>query len=608
MTYTIEFEPIGIRLLCEEPLTISDAARQAGISLRAECGDKGICGKCLVRIHRDAVSPFTEVEQRLLTDAQLLEGWRLACRTVVSADTVVYVPDTSMAEAQVIQLDGVDAHFEPSPTVQTLPIIVPTPSLADQTADLQRVSAALCQQHGIEEVWVSLPALKSLRVALREGDWQVAVALRGDEIIAAYPGSASRPVGLAVDVGTTKLACYLVDLEAGQVLAAQGAMNPQIAHGEDVMSRLGAVMTDPANGSRLQQEVIETINTVAAKLCASQRLAPEHLLDVCLVGNTAMHHLLLDLPVRPLALSPFVPALDSPLDVATGRLGLHTAPGARAYLPSPIAGFVGSDHLAFLLAAGFGRDDRTRLGIDIGTNTEIALQAGGRIVSCSTASGPAFEGAHIRHGMRAAPGAIERVVIAKDGCVHCDVVGGGPPVGICGSGILDALAEMRKAEIINKRGRMIQDMPGVRFEGGEDGRWPAFLLAAGSDGRRDVTISQEDIDQILLAKGAIRAGINILMDHLSVTPREIDGVVIAGAFGTYLDPFKAVRIGLLPNVPLTRIHTNGNAAGAGARMILASMDARRRATRLAERIEYLELAVYPGFNKYFAQGVRLPTF
>ena len=604
VTYTIEFEPIGIRLLCEEPLTISDAARQAGISLRAECGGKGICGKCLARVHRDAVSPSTEVEQRLLTDTQLVEGWRLACRTVVSADTAVYVPDTSMAEAQVIQLDGVGAHFEPRPTVQTLTIIVPTPSLADQTSDLQRVSAALCQQHGVEGVWTGLPALKSLRVALREGDWQIAVVLHGDEIIAAYPGPASRPVGLAVDVGTTKLACYLIDLETGQTLAAQGAMNPQIAHGEDVMSRLGAVMTNPANGSRLQQKVVETINIVAAKLCDSQGLAPEHLLDVCLVGNTAMHHLLLDLPVRPLALSPFVPALNSPLDVTARQIGLHTAPAARVYLPPPIAGFVGSDHLGFLLAAGFGEDDRTRLGIDIGTNTEIALQAGGRIVSCSTASGPAFEGAHIRHGMRAAPGAIERVVIDENRDVHCDVVGGGLPAGICGSGILDALAEMRKVGIINKRGRMNRDMPGVCCEG--DGK-PVFLLATGDNGRRDVTISQEDIDQILLAKGAIRAGINILMDHLGVTPREIDEIVIAGAFGTYLDPYKAVRIGLLPNVPLTRIHTNGNAAGAGARMMLASTDARRRATRLAGRIEYLELAVYPGFNKYFAQGVRLPA-
>lgn len=529
----------------------------------------------------------------------------MACCTTVLADTAVHVPVTSTAEAQVIQLDGVGAHCEPRPMVRMFPITTPVPSLTDQTADLRRISDALRQQHGVEQARVDLPALRSLHAALRAGDWQVAVAIRGDEIIAVYPGAIPRPIGLAVDVGTTKLACYLVDLETGQTLAAKGAMNPQIAYGEDVMSRLEAVMVNPANDSRLQQEAVETINTVAAELCDTQKLTTEYLLDVCLVGNTAMHHLLLNLPVRSLALSPFVSALDSALDVDAGQIGLHAAPGVRAHFPAPIAGFVGSDHLAFLLAAGFGEDNRTKLGIDIGTNTEIALQVGGRIVSCSTASGPAFEGAHIRHGMRAAPGAIERVIIDEDGAVHCDIVAGSPPVGVCGSGILDALAEMCKVGIINQRGRINRDKPGVCCE--DDGK-PVFLLAAGGNGRRDVTISQEDIDQVLLAKGAIRAGIDILMDHLGVTPREIEEIVIAGAFGTYMDPFRAVRIGLLPNVPLTRVHAIGNGAGAGARMMLVSTDARQCAIRLAERIEYLELAAYPGFNKYFAYGVRLPAF
>ncbi len=602
MTYTIDFEPVGVRLLCQEPLSLSEAARQAGVSIRSECGGKGICGKCLVRVEPLA-EPASGAEQAHLSVQQIAEGWRLACRTIVSANTLVYIPAISQTESQVIQTEGVVSGFAPAPSVRVLPLRVAPPSLEDQTADLQRVADALRQQHGIEGVWADLPALQSLRLALREGDWHVYLALRGNEIIAAFGQAMPHSVGLAVDVGTTKLACYLVDLESGQTLATTGVMNPQIPYGEDVMSRLEAVMVDPDNAERLQKEVIEAINTAAVKLGASQGLAPEHLLDACLVGNTAMHHLFANIPTRPLAVAPFVPALSSALDVKADRLGLRAAPGARVYLPAPIAGFVGSDHLAFLLAAGFGEDTRVRLGMDIGTNTEIALQAGGRIVSCSTASGPAFEGAHIRHGMRAAPGAIQRVAIGEDGLARCNVIGDGPAVGICGSGILDAVAELHRANLINERGRMSPETPGIQIE--EDGT-PIYILAERKNGRRAVTITQHDIDQILLAKGAMRAGIEILLSHLGLKAGDLDEIVIAGAFGSYLAPASAVRIGLLPDIPLAQIHAVGNAAGSGACMMLASSEYRQRAQALAERIEYLELTVVPGFNRYFAQGVRLP--
>jgi uncharacterized 2Fe-2S/4Fe-4S cluster protein (DUF4445 family) len=317
-----------------------------------------------------------------------------------------------------------------------------------------------------------------------------------------------------------------------------------------------------------------------------------------------MHHLLAKLPVQPLAVSPFVPALSAALDIEADRLGLSAAPGAHAYLPAPLAGFVGSDHLAFLLASGFDEGDRIRLGIDIGTNTEIALQVGRRIISCSTASGPAFEGAHIRHGMRAAPGAVERVKIAGEGVVLCDVIGGGPAVGICGSGILDALAEMYRARIINERGRFQHDTPGIEKA---DYDSPVFILSRGVNGHRDVTISQHDVDQVLLAKGAIRAGIEILLNKAGVDPADIEEIVIAGAFGTYLDPYNAVRIGLLPDVPVERIRAIGNAAGTGSRLLLTSLEYRRRAHALAKRIEYIELTIVSGFNKFFAKGVRFPT-
>jgi len=604
MTYTVEFEPIGIRLICEEPLTVFEAARQAGVSLHSICGGKATCGKCAVRVVQGALPAPMDTEREHLSEALLAEGWRLACRTVVAENITIYIPPGSLEESQVVQTEGIEIAFAPRPAVRLLPVEITPPSLSDQASDMERLAAGLREHHGVENIIAGLPALRALRTALRETDWRISAALRGDEIIAAYPLAHDRAVGLAVDIGTTKLACYLVDLESGRTLAMQGVTNPQIAYGEDIMSRLEAVLVDSANAGPLQSEVATAINAVAADLCASQGLTPDHLLDFCLVGNTAMHHLFARLPVGPLAVSPFVPALNTALEVDAAQLGLKAAPGARAYLPAPIAGFVGSDHLAFLLAANFGEDERVRLGIDIGTNTEIALQVGKRIVSCSTASGPAFEGAHIRHGMRAAQGAIQRVKIAADGSVECDIIGGVAATGLCGSGVLDALAEMRKAEILNERGRMQTGMAGV--EAAEDGK-PAFTLVKGANGRRNITISQQDIDQILLAKGAIRAGIDILMDTLGIVSADIEEITIAGAFGTYLDPVNAVRIGLLPETPLERIHAVGNAAGSGARMMLASTDCRLRAEALAQRVEYLELTIVPGFNKYFARGIRLPV-
>jgi uncharacterized 2Fe-2S/4Fe-4S cluster protein (DUF4445 family) len=602
MAYTIEFEPAGIRLLCEEPLLVAEAAQRAGIALRAECGARAGCGQCRVRIDGDGLSPSTQAERAHLGDDQLAEGWRLACRSVITADAVVYVPDTSLREAQVVQLDGLVASFDPQPAVRLLPVTIPRPSLTDQAADLQRLASALRRHHGAETVWATLPVLQALGPALREGVWQVAAALRSGELVAVFPGPAPRPIGLAVDLGTTKLACFLVDLETGRTLAAKGVMSPQIARGEDVMSRLERVLVDGANAARLQADVVDAINAVAADLCASLGQTAGQLLDVCLVGNTAMHHLLLKLPVRPLALSPFVAALSSPLDLPSSQIGLLAAPGARLHLPPPVAGFVGSDHVAFLLATGFGEDGRTRLAIDIGTNTEIALQARGRILCCSTASGPAFEGAHIRCGMRAALGAIERVRIAGDGTVETGVIGEGEPVGICGSGILDALAEMRRAEILNHRGRIVKGMPGVRREG--DGA-PVFVVARGRNGRRDVTIDQHDVNEVLLVKGAIRAGIEILMERLQVRPEELDQIVIAGAFGCHLDPAQAMRIRLLPHLSLDKVEAVGNAAGAGARLMLASTHARSRAAELARRLEHVELARHPTFHRQLALAMRL---
>ena len=465
------------------------------------------------------------------------------------------------------------------------------PALNDLKSDFSRLQQAA----NIYPLNTSLDVIRRIPQILRNSDWESNLIIRGSELLNTTPHPLQTLLGLAVDVGSTKLACYLMDLETGEVLAAKGVSNPQIAYGEDIMARLSFALKEKDGSSKLHSLLIQSINLAAAELCAQIGKSSTEIVDACLVGNTAMHHFFLDLPIESLAFSPFVPVISGAVDPLSSEIGLASMPGGRIHAPAVIAGFVGSDHLAFLLAEGFGEDDRVRLGIDIGTNTEIALQKGNKVVSVSTASGPAFEGAHIRFGMRAAPGAIEHVSIDPKNKVQIQVIGNLPPVGICGSGILDAVSELRKNNLLNSRGRLNRSVPGVQID--ETGK--PFFTVAGS-----ITLSQNDIDQILLAKGAIRAGIDVLMDYLKVIPVEIEEVLIAGAFGSYMHPENAMRIGMLPQIPLTRVHAVGNAAGTGARMLLISKTARQKADDLAKRIEYLELTVYPEFPLFFARGIQ----
>lgn len=600
MSFILEFEPLGIRLLCEEALTLLDATRQAGIRLRADCGGKGTCAKCQVRVLSGKVASPTDKEQRVFTPPQLNEGFRLACRTLADSDLTIYLPSQSLLSSQVLQTEGTSLDVQPDPAVLVTSLSLTPPSFDNLQADWERVCASPAMQP-FAGITAGLPALSALAGQLRRSKWQVNLVHNRRELLHVRPPGVQQPIGLAVDVGSTKLACFLVDLASGKTLAARGVPNPQIAFGEDIMSRLAAVLENPANAQSLQQGVMQAIQSAVQEMAQSINISLEQIMDACLVGNTAMHHFFLGLPGQSLAVSPFVPVTTAELYPAASELGLNLMPGARTYAPPVIAGFVGSDHLAFLMAASFGQDDRTRLGIDIGTNTEIALQHAGRIISVSTASGPAFEGAHIRFGMRAAPGAIEHVTIDESGTVHSQVIGGQAANGICGSGILDALAEMRRTGLLNARGRLEKTSPAICTN--QFGQ-PALILAAESGGQREISLDQKDIDQVLLAKGAIRAGIEILMDQLKINAAQLDEIIIAGAFGSYLNAEQAMRIGLLPEIALEKVHAVGNAAGVGARMLLLSSQVRAHALELAHRIEYLELTITPDFNLFFANGIR----
>ncbi len=604
-SFTVGFQPLGTRLVCEEPVLLCDAAIRAGVLLNAVCGGNATCGKCLVQVSGTVLSPITPSERLLLSEAEIAAGYRQACRTLVSGDTTVYVPPSSLLQEQKLQVEGTEAKLQLDPTVQKFAVSVPPASLADPRGDLDRTMEALRAQHGADLARADVPTLGQLSEALRAGNWHVTVSFRDGELVHAEPGDAtSASVGLAVDLGSTKIACYLVDLLTGRTLAAHGAMNPQIAYGEDVIARIDAANHDEVTRLRLRDIVVDAINRIAAGLCSTAGFTPRDLLEMTVVGNTAMHHLAIGLPVQQLGVIPFAPVTARPLDLKCAQLGLAAAPGAYAHFPAPIAGFVGSDHVAALLASQFGEDERTRLLVDLGTNTEIGLQVGGRIVSCSTACGPAFEGAHVKFGMRAAPGAVEHVKISPTkGDVRATTIGGRPAVGICGSGILDAVAELLKAGWMDDRGRLVPSSPSVRPS--FDGRAAEFVLADGrEDGGREVVLTQRDLGEIQLAKGAMRAGIDLLMEDAGLRPSDLDEVVVAGAFGSYLDPVSAVRLGMFPPVPISRFKQVGNAAGVGAKQVLLSRQARARMAQLSKEVNYLELTLHPRFSQSFANSMR----
>ncbi len=483
------------------------------------------------------------------------------------------------------------------------------PGLDDLRSDSVRLREALEQQHGVTVRPLHPTAARQLAGVARASGWQVRAVTRADEVLAVLPPSSS-PLGLAVDLGTTKLAGYLVDLSSGETLAAAGAMNPQIAYGEDVMARIGHAMADALHAAELQRVLASGIDELAGELCAAAGKDPSQVVEAVLVGNTCMHHLFLGLPVRSLGAAPYVPALSEPCDLGAAEAGLHLSPGARLHLLPVIAGFVGADHVAMILATDIHESKEVTLGLDIGTNTEIVLAAGGRMLSCSCASGPAFEGAHIRDGMRAAPGAIERVrfVAGPDGGleVQYQTVADAPPVGVCGSGLVDAVAGMLGAGILDRSGSLREGAhPRVRTSAAG----PELVLAeSGERGApRDVGISRRDVGELQLAKAAIRAGAQVLLGRAGLAEGDIERVIVAGAFGTYLDVGSAIAIGMLPPVASARFQQVGNAAGMGARLCLLSEPHRAAARRIAAAISYVELAGNPDFTDAYTSALMFPT-
>jgi uncharacterized 2Fe-2S/4Fe-4S cluster protein (DUF4445 family) len=601
MTVYIEFEPVGRRGELPSAQPLLDCARQLGVGLVNLCGGTGSCGRCIVQILDGEVTEPTRGESEFLSPEELAEGYRLACQAVPLGDCIVRIPPDSLSAPQRTQVEGEEVPVPPEPLFQTYLVTLSPPSLDDPRADAERLLEALAQQHGVVASTVALATLRELSPRARDEGWQMRVAVRGKEVTALLSLEAP-PLGLAVDLGTTKIATYLVELETGRTLASRGIMNPQIAYGEDVVARMAFAQKDPSQAGCLQESVVEALNQAAVEMCAEAGVAPVDILESVVVGNTAMHHLFLGLPVEQLSRAPYVPAVASALDLKAHDLGLHIAPAATVHLLPNIAGYVGGDHVAMLLATGVAQREGVVLAIDIGTNTEVCLAKHGRLTSLSCASGPAFEGAHIKHGMRAANGAIEHLRLVE-GQIECQTIGGGSPVGLCGSGILDTLAQLYLAGVVSNGGRM-GEHPRVRDAGGRR----EFVLVSedeSDDGRPAITLTQKDVRELQLAKGAIRTGINVLLEANGLAAEEIDQVIIAGAFGTYISVASAITIGMLPRLPLDRFRQVGNAAGMGAKLALVSRSKRAEAQALASRVDYIELATVPQFARTFAQALYL---
>ncbi len=613
VTHFIHFEPVGRRGDAPAGETLLDHARTLGVDLVSLCGGGGGCGRCIIQVLEGEVSKPLTVELDFLRPEEIGQGFRLACCTIPQSDCKVRVPPGSLTSLQRLEIEGDEMSVDVLPITEVYRVVLTPPTMDDPKADAGQLTDALARQHDLDGASLDIDVLRLLSTYAREnvdpnsGEWHLRVVLREHEIIGLLQSGAPL-LGLAVDLGTTKIALYLLDLNTGQTLVSHGLMNPQIAYGEDVIARIAFSEKDISNASFLRELVVEALNQAVVEMCAKADVEPFSIADAVIVGNTAMHHFFLGLPLKQLARVPYVPAITSALDIKARDLGMDLMPGSYVHLLPNIAAYVGADHTAMLLAVDIEQEQHVTLAIDIGTNTEISLFNQGVVTSTSCASGPAFEGAHIKHGVRAVNGAIEHLHLIDDR-IEYQTIGNAPPVGLCGSGILDAMAQLYLAGILDKQGTM-HDHPRVCTVDGTR----EFILVdevglsqekVGETPQLTISITQQDVRQLQLAKGAMRTGIELLLNANGLRMDEIDHVIIAGAFGTYIDIRSAITIGMLPDLPLVRFRQVGNAAGMGAKIALLSRVKRAEARVLAEQIKYLELATHPQFHTTFAHKMHL---
>jgi len=612
----IIFFPYGKReWFAKGEVTVLEAAQAQGIDLSSLCGGKGTCGKCKVKIEKgiEALGPLTLQELKHVTEEEMKAGYRLACEIKPTTSIVVYVPERSRVGKQRLQTEGLEVPVKSlNPLVKKYFVELPKPTLHDHRSDEDRLLDALYKTHVIPTNQdIDFDVAIDLASTLRNANWKVTTVTWKDKIIDIEPGdTTNRCFGFAVDIGTTKLAGFLMDLNTGKVVSVAARMNPQIPLGEEVMSRLTHQMMKGWEGvQELQKAVVSGINEMIEECCQKAKVKTDEIYELCFVGNTAMQLCFLGIYGRHVAFSPYPPVLRRGTDIRASRLGLKSHPRANAHYVPVIGGFVGADSVADLMAVRMLESNEIIMDIDIGTNTEIAVGNKDLVLMDSCASGPAFEGMQIKHGMRAATGSIERISIDPETLeVHYRTIEDKPPVGLCGSALVDAPAELLKSGIIDLNGRFVAEMAEKtnRVRKGPDG-WE-FVVAWQKETATDtdIVITQGDVRELQKAKAAMRTGSEILMKRMGVTEKDITKLYMAGAFGNYIDPENARTIGMYPEVPLEKVVFVGNTAGTGSRMCLISKEERDYAQELSTKVKYLELAADPDFQTEYLNALYFP--
>ena len=615
-------------------MPVLEAARKLGVDVDSVCGGRGICGRCQVVVvdgefpkfavvsGAHSVSPIGEPERRYAERKGLEAGRRLSCHALLRGDVVIDVPPDSQIHKQIVRKRAEARAIEIDPVVKLHYLEVAPPDMHDPSGDLRRVSQALARQWGLETLDCDLTVLQGLQAALRQGQWKVTVAVRERRsMVAVWPGFHDRAYGLAIDIGSTTIAVHLCDLESGEVVAASGVMNPQIRFGEDLMSRVSYVMMNPGGERQLTTVVRTALNELAAATALEAGIEVTDILEATVVGNPIMHHLFLGIDPTPLGGAPFALATDQTMTLPAREVEIRLNPGARLYLLPCVAGHVGADAAAVVLSEAPHRSDEMMLVVDVGTNAEILLGNKDRLLAASSPTGPAFEGAQISAGQRAAPGAIERVRIDREtleprfrviGCApwsnepdFADAAAATGVTGICGSGIIEVLAELFLAGVITADG-VIDGVAAARSPRiVADGRTFAYTLHdASAAGGPVIRVTQNDVRAIQLAKAALYAGARLLMDRMGVD--RVARIVLAGAFGSQIDTTYAMVLGMIPDCALARVSSAGNAAGTGARIALLNRAARDEIEEVVRRIEKVETAVEPAFQAHFVAAMAIP--
>jgi uncharacterized 2Fe-2S/4Fe-4S cluster protein (DUF4445 family) len=652
--HTIILQPSGRRGQADEGTSVRSAARELGVEIESICAENATCGKCMVLIEegrfekynidskRDNLSPVTREEAayfarrpKLLKD----KGWdvgyvRLSCQCKILGDVLINVPEESRGNKQIVRKSARERAIEVKPAIRKYLVTMSAPNLERPIADWERLAKGLetsmALVHGTDanlprwhELTIDYQCLRTLSRTLRTANWNVTVSVwRDREVIEVQPGYVEDSYGAAVDIGSTTVALYLCNLRTGELLAAESEMNPQIVYGEDVMSRIQYTIEHPDGLEKLHKAVIATLNKLLQQAAKTADIQTDEILEIVFVGNSTMHHILLNLPPKDLGLAPFVPAIHKSMDIKARELGLHINPSGNIHVLPTIASFVGADTSAVILAEEPHQQDENWLLIDVGTNAELVLGNRKRLVCTSTPTGPALEGAHVEYGMRAAPGAMERVqidettlepkykVIGVEGWNTDHAEFKGQVKGICGSAIIDSVAELFRAGIVDSRGKFRKDLSttsspkGNRVREGESGWEYVIAWAEETSIGRDIPITQQDVRQIQLAKAALFVAARTLLKRSNL--QSPDKIILAGGFGSFIDKEKAMLIGLIPDCELKNVYAVGNAAGDGARIALLNVEKRNEIDGVTRQVERFELPTDPEFQNQFMLATSFP--